>query len=592
LIYMTNRHKHDDSNSDANHHLEMQDIMMNLAAKFINLDLQEIDTAIQQSLADIGCFVDADRAYIFEFNKTLRQVRNTFEWCYEGISSHKDDLQNVSVDIIIDWYKEHLKENAIIIEDVNELPNNTAQKAVLQIQGIQSVVAFPMIMNNKYMGFVGFDSVRKKHLYTDKEVQILNVFAQMLVNIEQRKSMQKHLVESRNEADRANKAKSIFLANMSHEIRTPLNGVIGFLDMLKHTEPTEEQLGYIENATKSAVNLMNIINDILDLSKIEAEKLKLEEVETDLYELVNESVNLLKHSALKKGLFMDVFIDEKVPQFVVVDPLRLKQILINLVGNAVKFTETGGITFRLSFEKQKSAIKRKTGKFTFEIEDTGIGISDDKKGELFKAFSQVDTSVKRKYGGTGLGLIISNNLARKMGSEIKLESKPNEGSLFYFTLKKPFKTSTEVNKKIRYGSDNNTEIEPDALSEPKILIAEDTELNRLLVRAVLKKFYPKAKVTEAVNGRDAVIHYLNEKPDIIFMDIQMPVLSGFEAVKEIREIEKSDRIRSTPIVAITASVTSDAKERCISAGMDDYISKPFRDYQIYEVVKRYALNKN
>jgi signal transduction histidine kinase/ActR/RegA family two-component response regulator len=563
------------------HVSKLQEVMMDLSTSFINIDLNEIEDAIQRSLEDIGRFVDADRVYIFSYNLDRHEVSNTHEWCNEGITPHIGDLQGIPVKVLQNWYDKHIKGEYFIINDVESLPDDTEQKEILARQNIKSVLAFPLLSEGKYIGFVGFDSVRKKHLYTEKEIQILNVFAQMLVNINQREELQQHLIESREEADRANKAKSVFLANMSHEIRTPINGIIGFLDMLRYTSLTSEQYNYIQYAVRSAESLLGIVNDILDLSKVEAGKLEIEETETDLYELVSQSVEILKINSEKKGLPLHVDINDDVPRFVTVDPLRLKQILINLIGNAIKFTEEGEVSFFIKFEQSD----KNTGKFLFEVKDTGIGISEEQKNQLFKAFSQGDPSMNRRHGGAGLGLIISEMLANKMESTIELESEPGKGSRFYFTLEKTYRSAnkdTFDNKGI--GEKKTRTFDPNIKLNPVILIAEDTDLNRMLVRIVISKYFPNATILEALNGEEAVEHYQNENPDLVFMDIQMPVKNGLEAVDEIRELEKKNKKR-VPVVALTAGATSDEKQRCLDAGMDYYISKPFRGIQIKKAIE-------
>ncbi len=563
----------------------LQDIVMNLSTSFINIPLNEIDNSVEKSLSDIGNFVDADRAYIFRYNEKKTTVSNSHEWCNDGISPHIQDLQDIPLSVVGDWYETHMIGNPVIINDVSKLPESHEQKKILDMQDIKSVVAFPLISKGEYLGFVGFDSVKKKHLYSDKEINILNVFAQMLVNVIERQRMQSHLIASREEADRSNKAKSIFLANMSHELRTPLNGVIGFLDMLNHTNLTSEQYRYIISAMKSAESLMSIINDILDLSKVEAGKLELEEEETNLHDLIQQSVDIIRYSANKKGLMVNINISDNVPLYAIVDPLRLKQILVNLVGNAVKFTKKGKVDLSLRFKKDVRT--NNTGYFTFEVLDTGIGISEDKKDKLFKAFSQLDSTFNREYGGTGLGLIISNMLAKKMGSVIEFESKLSVGSRFYFTIKSEYLNQEDVQGLSQKEEHKKAIANPNL--KPVILIVEDTDLNRILVKTLIKKIYPKATVFEAVNGEEAITKYTEKNPDIILMDIQMPVLNGFEATRKIREIEK-DSGKHVHIVALTASVTSEAEEKCLEYGMDYYIAKPFRDVQIKSVIDRFVIS--
>jgi len=576
-----------DAENRLSKHSSLQNILLGLSTRLINLSFDEVKEAVDTSLAEIGAHVNADRAYIFKFDPDNQVVVNTYEWCGKGITPHIDDLQAVPISIIQDWYDAHNKGDGIVINDVDALPDGMEQKEVLKMQNIKSVASFPMISGNEYLGFVGFDSVQKKHYYSDEELSILNVFAQMLVNINKRFSLQLELVQKSEEAERANMAKSEFLANMSHEIRTPLNGVIGFIEMLNFTHLSSEQFRYVQSAARSADSLMNIINDVLDLSKIEAGKLELDETMTDIHTIARHSVDILRYTAVKKGLLVRLKIDKNVPYSAKIDPLRVKQILVNLVGNAIKFTEKGSVDVRLSFREHSS----ETGEFLFEIEDTGIGISEEQKNRLFKAFSQADSTTSRKFGGTGLGLVISNMLANKMGSRIELESTAGQGSCFYFKLKKDYSHeqtgSSYEGTTLEFASDIlNTKSIPD----PVILIAEDIELNRQLFSSMIFKYFPRATIVEAFNGNQAVLLYKEHQPDIIFMDIQMPVMNGYEACTLIREEEEKTGTH-TPIIALTAGAFSSDKEKSLNHGMDAYISKPYKSTDIADIIRSYMKDK-
>ncbi|TVQ07457.1 MAG: hybrid sensor histidine kinase/response regulator [Balneolaceae bacterium] len=601
---------------ESGYQLQFRKLISEIASGFVNIHGDEFDSIIADSIKKIGLFFQADRSCLLTYNQETDTYSLSHEWVADGISQTKGFIKNLSLVHFPWWTKFVDSSNIIYINNVDELPeealnekkflSNLNIKSVLglpiYIQGApygllavnyanrqsnlneEQISSFQLLHENEYFGFVGFDSVSNTHTYTEKEIKILNVFAQMLVNVDQRKKMQQRLIQSREEANRANRAKSIFLANMSHEIRTPLNGVIGFMDLLNHTELTTEQQNYIESALKSAESLMSIINDILDLSKVEAGKLELEEVMSNLFEVVRHAVDMIRYSARKKGLEMNLIIEDNVPEFAVFDPLRLKQILVNLISNAVKFTANGKVTIKISFAKKEGSLPQK-GIFRFEVEDTGIGISESKKNHLFKAFSQIDNAITRQYGGTGLGLIISNMLARKMGSYIDFVSKEGEGSRFYFSIEKEYTEKRMKGDDMRITVTEN-KIEPNASKIFKILLAEDTELNRLLVKAILRKIYPNVEIIDAVNGNEAVVKFMETKPDIVFMDIQMPFKSGFEATREIRAFENSNDKR-VPIVALTASVVEGTEQKCLLAGMDFYISKPFRDYEIKECITRF-----
>ncbi|MGM0608897.1 MAG: response regulator [Candidatus Muiribacteriota bacterium] len=384
------------------------------------------------------------------------------------------------------------------------------------------------------------------------------------------------------EALEASEAKSMFLANMSHEIRTPLNGVIGFTELLEDTKLNNVQKGYVEHALVSSHSLLDVINDILDFSKIEAGKLTINMEEVNLHELLNEVKDIIGFHTEKKNLVFKLNMPEKLPQIIVTDPVRLRQILVNLLNNAVKFTEQGEIQLKLNFKETDS----NRGKFSFYVKDTGIGIKSEQKSKLFKSFSQADASTTRKFGGTGLGLVISNTLAHYMGSKIEFESEYGRGSTFYFTLETDFKrTSNRLKDKEKAQKTEKIEVE----NAPSILVAEDVKINMILIKTVLKQAVSKVNILEAENGKEVLKILKTNKPDLILMDVQMPEMDGIEASKLIK---KDKNYKNIPIIALTASALKAEKKKCFEAGMSDFIPKPIERGLLTLILKKYLFNES
>ena len=402
-------------------------------------------------------------------------------------------------------------------------------------------------------------------------------FASVSIDLTERKRVEEDLLLAKERAESATRAKSQFLANMSHEIRTPMNAVIGLTGLLLSTPINSEQRDYIETIRSSGDSLLAVISDILDFSKIEGGMLESEPF--DLHKVLEDSVNMVSSPARDKGIALSFSLEPGVPRQILGDQARLKQILVNLLGNAVKFTEKGEISATVS----ASGPPQKMGgleEIMFAVKDTGIGISRDHMGRLFQSFSQADPSTTRKYGGTGLGLVISKNLAERMGGRIWAESEPGKGSVFYFTIKgrpSPGVLPAEP-EDILPGP--LAEFEGQSRSNLRILLAEDNAVNQLVALRMLERLGCRADT--AANGKEVLKAMQNRSYDIVLMDVQMPEMDGLEAARRIR----SSKGVQPYIIAMTAHAMKGDREVCLEAGMDDYVSKPVRMEELRAAMQR------
>ena len=404
-------------------------------------------------------------------------------------------------------------------------------------------------------------------------------------DVTESKRIEEELEQTRDAALESTRLKSEFLANMSHEIRTPMNGIIGMTQLTLGTELNSEQREYLEMVEQAGESLLGVINDILDYSKIEANKIELEKIDFDLSEVFSNCLKPLTLRAGQKALELTSEISPDVPKEFEGDPNRLRQILVNLVSNAIKFTETGKIEISVTKKSEKSD----KVELHFQVRDTGIGVPAEKQSSIFEAFAQADGTTTRKYGGTGLGLAITTQLVELMGGRVWIESPAqtvsnteNPGSTFHFTVwLKQNTTSTANNSLPILTKIMNKKIYQTGL---RILLAEDNHINQHLAVNLLKKYEHIVKLV--VNGKDAVEAFHNEAFDIILMDVQMPIMDGFEATRLILDSEKSSGQAHTPIIAMTAHAMKGDRERCLDAGMDDYIAKPILADELFQIIDR------
>ncbi len=564
---------------------ELQKLLMKTATEFINASLEGTQDLISDSLATLGLFTNVDHTYVYRYDFNTHIAKSVAIWTQPEINIQVDLYKEIPFKHLSPWIEKHNAGEDVYIPNASLLPKKNKMRVFLESLKVQTNLSIPLMDGPRCLGFAGFIVRKAGKIFTDAERSLLSLFAIMLTNLFKQEKTHLELIDAKQRAEEANFEKSRFLANMSHEIRTPLNGVLGFTELLKHTKLNKKQLLYLDSVYSSGHTLMAIISDILDLSKIEAGVLSLETMPSNLSHLAEEAINLIIPIVQKKGLDLSIEVAEDLPPLVYIDPIRIKQVISNLLSNAAKFTEKGSIQTKISWQKEM----QNKGFFSIAVIDTGIGISSEQREKLFHAFSQGDSSTSRRYGGTGLGLAISYKIAESMGGKISVQSEIGKGSRFTFSFSAPYSLKKKVSKDKREKAistprpGKKTKAEKEKIkdfSSISILIAEDVNINMMLIKNMLESLFPGIQLYEAYSGIEALELYTHIKPDIIIMDVQMPGMDGIEATKAIRSKEKEDSTleqpveKRTPILALSAGVLKEDRDQCLEAGMDGFLGKP------------------
>ncbi len=544
----------------------------------IMLSQEDYESAIDNVLRVLLEATGADRINIWENGVTdygwicMSQRYSRFNGV-EAMMVNNPELQNLAYQKVgfERWYEE-LSQGRVIKGCIKNFPE--VEKEVMESYKIKSTLIVPIFSDNNLWGMIGFDDCTSGREWTKYEENILSNVAISIGSYITKKRIEQDLIIAKQNAEEATLAKSRFLSTMSHEIRTPMNAVIGYTYLLMQENPKQYQLEYLKPLQFSANHLLALINDILDFSKIEAGKVEFEFIEFDLRETIDGIMKIFALKAAEKKISLDLILPNNLPDIILGDIVRINQILTNLVSNALKFTEKGGVTIEL---ENKHETKNKI-EILFKVKDTGIGIPEDKLNNIFESFTQANSSTTRKYGGTGLGLAISKKLIELLGGEIKVESKAGEGTTFSFNIQ--FGKSKSLKIKKYYGDGKDVIFE--SMKGVKILVVEDNPVNAVLAEKFLKKWNIETDTAE--NGLVAVERVQEKEFDLILMDLQMPEMNGYEAALTIRNLSGS-YYKNVPIVALSAEVTSEVKKEVHLYGMNDSLTKPFNPSELYHSIK-------
>ncbi len=611
---------------------QAETLISSISRQFID---QDLETAINFTLKAIAEFINAEHSCIFECSNEQKEFYLIHEWCSEHVSPLIDIARGSPVEVFPYFYEPILRGKHRQISRVEELPAHLPERQLFETMSFQSLLAVPMVHTGKVVGFVGAAMIRSSKTWNQEDINFLKLVGEIIAIGRARHQAEEALRIAKEAAETANRAKSAFLANMSHELRTPLNAILGFSQLMERdTSLNSNQRESLATINRSGEHLLNLINDVLEMSKIEAGQIIFNPEDFDLHFLLQTLQEMFQVRTQAKQLFLKFEMSPNLHRYIQTDEGKLRQILINLLGNAVKFTQTGGVTLRVRMGKWGDGeMEEMTGQgdkgtrglenilnsslltphspcpmpqsLIFEIEDTGRGIAQQEMDNLFQPFVQTSSGIQTKEG-TGLGLTISRQFVRLLGGDIHITSTPGQGSIFSFDIQVNLVAALKATPKLSKG--RVIQLAPNQ-PDYRILVVDDRKENCNLIVQLLGSVGFNTKI--ANNGQEAIAIWQNWQPHLIWMDMRMPVMNGYDATKEIRARErrdaeikrggdtKSDNVSAsvpqcvpvssfrTVIIALTASAFEEQQASILAAGCDDLVRKPFREQVIFEKIAEY-----